>query len=62
MLPYKLDTTNDLLTDRAGLLVTDKVMDTLNGLHEPFWANRQTLPRLKSNRGTCPLNSSRPSS
>ena len=33
MLPYKLDTTNDLLTARAGLLAIAQVMDSL-GLHE----------------------------
>ncbi len=32
MPPYKLDTTNDLLTARAGLLAADQVMNSLNGL------------------------------
>ncbi len=30
ILPYKLDTTNDLLTSRAGLLATAQLMDSLN--------------------------------
>lgn len=30
ILPYKLDTTNDLLTSRAGLLAIAQLMDSLN--------------------------------
>ncbi len=30
ILPYKLDTTNDLLTSRAGLLAIDQLMDSLS--------------------------------
>ncbi len=50
MLPYKLDTTNDLLTSRAGLLDTAQVMDSLN------MSNRidKHFPLPKSNRGYPP--------
>ena len=50
MLPYKLDTTNDLLTSRAGLLATGQLLDSLN------LAQRidQHFPLPKSNRGYPP--------
>ncbi len=50
MLSYKLDTTNDLLTSRAGLLDTAQVMDSLN------MSNRidKHFPLPKSNRGYPP--------
>ena len=63
MLPYELDTTNDLLTSRAGLLATAQLMDSLN-LSERI---DKHFPLPKSNRGCCPsefspLNSPRSSS
>jgi len=50
ILPYKLDTTNDLLTSRAGLLATGQLMDTLS-LAERI---DQHFPQPKSNRGYKP--------
>ena len=50
MLPYKLDTTNDLLTSRAGLLNTAEVMDSLN-MSERI---DKHFPLPKSNRGYPP--------
>ena len=50
MLPYKLDTTNDLLTSRAGLLATAQLMDSLK-LDERI---DQHFPQPKSNRGYKP--------
>ena len=50
MLPYKLDTTNDLLTSRAGLLATAQLMDSLN-LSERI---DKHFPLPKSNRGYPP--------
>ena len=47
ILPYKLDTTNDLLTSRAGLLAIAQMMDSLN-LTERI---DQYFPLPKSNRG-----------
>lgn len=50
MLPYKLDTTNDLLTSRAGLLATGQLLESLQ------LATRidQHFPQPKSNRGYAP--------
>ena len=50
MLPYKLDTTNDLLTSRAGLLATAQLLETLQ------LAERvdEHFPQPKSNRGYAP--------
>ena len=50
ILPYKLDTTNDLLTSRAGLLTVAQVMDSL------MLAERidKHFPLPKSNRGFRP--------
>jgi hypothetical protein len=50
MLHYKLDTTNDLLTSRAGLLATAQLLESLN------LAQRidQHFPLPKSNRGYPP--------
>ncbi len=50
ILPYKLDTTNDLLTSRAGLLTTDQLMASLS-LAERI---DQHFPQPKSNRGFKP--------
>jgi len=50
ILPYKLDTTNDLLTSRAGLLATGQLMDSLS-LAERI---DQHFPLPKSNRGYKP--------
>ena len=50
ILPYKLDTTNDLLTSRAGLLTIAELMDSLN-LSERI---DQHFPLPKSNRGYRP--------
>ena len=50
ILPYKLDTTNDLLTSRAGLLDIAQLMDSLN-LAERI---DQHFPSPKSNRGYKP--------
>lgn len=50
MLPYKLDTTNDLLTSRAGLICIAQVMEQLN-LAELV---DQHFPHPKSNRGYKP--------
>lgn len=50
MLPYKLDTTNDLLTSRAGLLATGELLQTLN-LSERI---DQHFPLPNSNRGYLP--------
>ena len=50
MLPYKLDTTNDLLTSRAGLLAIGQLMTSLN-LSERI---DQHFPLPKSNRGYAP--------
>lgn len=50
MLPYKLDTTNDLLTSRAGLLCIAQVMDQLK-LESLI---NQHFPLPKSNRGFNP--------
>ncbi|WP_018402900.1 IS1380 family transposase [Marinobacter gelidimuriae] len=50
ILPYKLDTTNDLLTSRAGLLATGQLMDTLS-LAERI---DKHFPQPKSNRGYKP--------
>jgi len=50
ILPYKLDTTNDLLTSRAGLLATDQLMDSLK-LAERI---DQHFPLPNSNRGFRP--------
>lgn len=50
MLPYKLDTTNDLLTSRAGLLALGQLMTSLN-LSERI---DQHFPPPKSNRGYAP--------
>ncbi len=49
-LPYKLDTTNDLLTSRAGLLVIAHLRDSLK-LDERI---KQHFPQPKSNRGFQP--------
>ncbi len=48
--PYKLDTTNDLLTSRTGLLATAQLMDSLN-LSERI---DHHFPLPKSNRGYRP--------
>ena len=50
MLPYKLDTTNDLLTSRAGLLATGQLWELLK-LAERI---DQHFPLPKSNRGYPP--------
>jgi hypothetical protein len=50
ILPYKLDTTNDLLTSRAGLLATAQLMDSLS-LCERI---DRHFPQPKSNRGFRP--------
>ena len=50
MLPYKLDTTNDLLTSRAGLLATGQLCESLK-LAERI---DQHFPLPKSNRGYPP--------
>jgi hypothetical protein len=50
ILPYKLDTTNDLLTSRAGLLSIAQLMNTLN-LGERI---DKHFPLPKSNRGYKP--------
>ena len=50
ILPYKLDTTNDLLTSRAGLLSIAHLMDSLS-LTERI---DQHFPQPKSNRGYRP--------
>jgi len=50
ILPYKLDTTNDLLTSRAGLLAIAQLMDSLS-LTERI---DQHFPQPKSNRGYKP--------
>jgi hypothetical protein len=50
MLPYKLDTTNDLLTSRAGLLATSQLLESLN-LAERI---DKHFPLPKSNRGYPP--------
>ena len=50
MLPYKLDTTNDLLTSRAGLLATGQLLESLN-LAERI---DQHFPLPNSNRGYPP--------
>ena len=50
ILPYKLDTTNDLLTSRAGLLSIAHLMDSLS-LAERI---DQHFPQPKSNRGYRP--------
>jgi len=50
ILPYKLDTTNDLLTSRAGLLAIAQLMDSLS-LAERI---DQHFPLPKSNRGFRP--------
>ena len=50
ILSYKLDTTNDLLTSRAGLLAVAQLMDSL-GLAECI---DQHFPLPKSNRGFRP--------
>jgi len=50
ILPYKLDTTNDLLTSRAGLLAIAQLMDTLS-LTEHI---DHHFPQPKSNRGYQP--------
>jgi len=50
ILPYKLDTTNDLLTSRAGLLAIAQLMDSLS-LAERI---DQHFPQPKSNRGYKP--------
>ena len=50
ILPYKLDTTNDLLTSRAGLLSIAHLMDSLS-LTERI---DQHFPQPKSNRGCRP--------
>ena len=50
ILPYKLDTTNDLLTSRAGLLAIAQLMDSLN-LSERI---DKHFPQPKSNRGYKP--------
>ena len=50
MLPYKLDTTNDCLTSRAGLLAIGQLMESLN-LAERI---DQHFPLPKSNRGYPP--------
>ena len=47
MLPYKLDTTNDLLTSRVGLLATGQLLESLN-LAERI---DRHFPLPKSNRG-----------
>jgi len=47
ILPYKLDTTNDLLTSRAGLLAISQLMESLN-LAERI---DKHFPQPKSNRG-----------
>jgi hypothetical protein len=49
-LPYKLDTTNDLLTSRAGLLAIGQLMESLS-LAERI---DQHFPQPKSNRGYKP--------
>ena len=51
MLPYKLDTTEDLLTSRAGLLATSQLLESLN-LAERI---DQHFPLPKSNRGYPPF-------
>jgi hypothetical protein len=50
ILPYKIDTTNDLLTSRAGLLATAQLMDSLN------FSQRidHHFPLPRSNRGYKP--------
>lgn len=50
MLPYKFDTTNDLLTSRAGLLSIAQLMETLNQAERID----QHFPLPKSNRGYKP--------
>lgn len=50
MLPYKLDTTNDLLTSRAGLLTTAQLLESLQ-LAERI---DEHFPQPKSNRGYAP--------
>lgn len=50
MLPYKFDTTNDLLTSRAGLLSIAQLMETLNQTERID----QHFPLPKSNRGYKP--------
>ena len=50
ILPYKLDTTNDLLTSRAGLLAIAQLMDSLS-LAERI---DQHFPLPNSNRGYRP--------
>jgi hypothetical protein len=50
ILPYKLDTTNDLLTSRAGLLAIAQLMDSLS-LAERI---DQHFPQPNSNRGFLP--------
>jgi hypothetical protein len=50
ILPYKLDTTNDLLTSRAGLLAIGQLMDSLR-LAERI---DKYFPQPKSNRGYMP--------
>lgn len=50
ILPYKLDTTNDLLTSRAGLLAIAQLMESLN-LAERI---DQHFPLPHSNRGYKP--------
>ncbi len=50
ILPYKLDTTNDLLTSRAGLLAIAQLMDSLS-LAERI---DQHFPQPNSNRGFRP--------
>ena len=56
MLTYKLDTTNDLLTSRAGLLATGELLQTLN-LSERI---DQHFPLPNSNRGYLPCIRSNP--
>ena len=50
VLPYKFDTTNDLLTSRAGLLSIAQLMETLNQTERID----QHFPLPKSNRGYKP--------
>jgi len=50
ILPYKLNTTNDLLTSRAGLLATGQLIETLNLAKHID----QHFPLPKSNRGFRP--------
>lgn len=50
ILPYKLDTTNDLLTSRAGLLAIAQLMDSLNLVERID----QHFPLPNSNRGFRP--------